>query len=136
MPGVGAYLWLRDRNGVADKKKWELLYDPKNWSYDLLLVISIPGSCVQAFKQYKVAGHVSDALAVVGVPIEVAELVTPAGVVTEPSEVAGQDVEFPDDGIMDFGSPFVNRPFFFRFHHLPLGAYGSVFDRAGQKIVI
>lgn len=62
MPGVGAYLWLRDRNGVDDKKKWELLYDPKNWSYDLLLVISIPGSCVQAFKQYEVAGHVSDAL--------------------------------------------------------------------------
>ena len=42
---------------------------------------SIPGSCIQSFKQHEVAGHVADALAVVGVPIEVAELVTPAGVV-------------------------------------------------------
>ncbi|MGO4996882.1 hypothetical protein [Oribacterium sp. Sow4_G1_1] len=42
---------------------------------------SIPGSCIQSFKQHEVAGLVADALAVVGVPIEVAELVTPAGVV-------------------------------------------------------
>ena len=93
-------------------------------------VILISGSSVQPFEQYEVAGHVSDALAVIGVLLEVAELVTPAGIVTEFSEIAGQDVEFPDDGIMDFGSPFVNRPFFVRFHHLPFGAYGSVFDRA------
>ena len=64
-------------------------------------MISVPGSCVQSFKQYEVAGHISDAFPVVWVPIEVAELVTPAGVVAELSEVAGQYVEFPDDGIMD-----------------------------------
>lgn len=105
----------------ADKKEWELPYDQiKNWPYDLLLVVSIPDSCVQSFKQHEVAGHVSDAFPVVGVPIEVAELATPAGVVAELSEVAGQDVEFPDDGIMDFRTPFVDRPFFFRCHHLPL----------------
>ena len=62
---------------------------------------SISGSSVQPFEQYEVAGHVADALAIVGVPSEVAELVTPAGVVAELSEVAGQYVEFPDDGIMD-----------------------------------
>ena len=62
---------------------------------------SIPGSCVQAFKQFEVAGHVAYALAVVGVLIEVAELVTPASAVAELSEIAGQDVEFTDDGIMD-----------------------------------
>ena len=128
MPGVGAYLWLRDRNGVADKKKWELLYDQKNWSYDLLLVISIPGSSVQPFEQYEVAGHISDAFPVIGIFLEVAELVTPAGVVAELSEVAGQDVEFTDDGIMDFGTPAVDRSFFFRGHHLPFRPYGSVFD--------
>ncbi len=64
-------------------------------------VWSISGSCVQPFEQYEVSGHVSDAFPVVWVPIEVAELVTPAGVVAELSEVAGQYVEFPDDGIMD-----------------------------------
>ena len=64
-------------------------------------MVLIPGSCVQAFKQYKVAGHVSDAFPVVWVLLEVAEIVTPAGVVAELSEVAGQDVEFTDDGIMD-----------------------------------
>ena len=84
------------------------------------LVISIPGSCIQPFKQHEVAGHVSDAFPIVGVSIEVAEFVTPAGVVAELSEVAGQDVEFTDDGIMDFGSSAVDRSFFFRCHHLPL----------------
>ena len=93
-------------------------------------MISVSGSCVQPLEQYEVAGHISDALAVIGVLLEVAELIAPAGVVTEPSEVTGQDVEFPDDGIMDFGSPFVNRPFFVRFHHLPFGAYSSVLNRA------
>ena len=66
-------------------------------------MISIPGSCIQSFKQHEVAGHVSDAFPVVWVLLEVAELVTPAGVVAELSEVAGQDVEFTDDGIMDSG---------------------------------
>lgn len=88
-------------------------------------MISVPGSCVQPFKQYEVAGHVADPFSVVWVPIEVAEFVTPAGVVAEFSEVAGQDVKFPDDGIMDFGTSFVNRFFFIRFHYLPFGAYGS-----------
>ena len=83
-------------------------------------VMSVPGSCVQPFEQYEEAGHIADAFLLVWVPIEVAELVTPAGVVAELSEVAGQDVEFPDDGIMDFGSPAVDRSFFFRGHHLPL----------------
>ena len=64
-------------------------------------VWSISGSCVQPFEQYEVAGHVSDTFPVVWVPIEVAELVTPAGVVAEFFEVVGQYVEFPDDGIMD-----------------------------------
>lgn len=80
----------------------------------------IPGSCVQSFEQYEIAGHVADAFSVVWIFFEVAEFVTPAGVVAEPSEVAGQDVEFPDDGIMDFGSSAVDRSFFFRGHHLPL----------------
>ena len=91
-------------------------------------VWSISGSSVQPFEQYEVAGHVSDAFPIVGVPSEVAELVTPAGVVAEFSEVAGQDVEFTDDGIMDFGSSAVDRSFFFRGHHLPFRPYGSVFD--------
>lgn len=99
-------------------------------------VRSIPGSCVQAFKQHEVAGHISDAFPVIRIFLEVAELVTPAGVVAEFSEIAGQDVEFPDDGIMDFGTPVVDCSFFVRFHHLSFGAYGSVLDRAGQKIVI
>ena len=88
-------------------------------------MISVPGSCVQPLEQYEIAGHVADAFSIVGIFFEVAEFVTPAGVVTEFSEVAGQDVEFPDDGIMDFGTSFVNRSFFIRFHHLPFGAYGS-----------
>lgn len=63
----------------------------------------VPGSCIQLFGQHEVAGHISDAFPVVWVPIEVAEFVTPAGVVSEPSKVAGKDVELPDDGIVDFG---------------------------------
>ena len=52
-------------------------------------MISVPGSCVQPLKQHEVAGHVADAFPVVGVPVEVAEFVAPAGVVAEFSEVAG-----------------------------------------------
>lgn len=53
------------------------------------LVRSIPGSCVQAFKQLEVAGHISDAFPVIGIFLEVAELIAPAGVVAKFSEVAG-----------------------------------------------
>lgn len=37
-------------------------------------MLSIPGSCVQPFKQYEVAGHVADALLLVGVLHLVSEM--------------------------------------------------------------